>query len=84
MPVISRFYGIAIYMFWNEGSHQSPHVHAKYQGDMASFEIRTGRILAGALPPKACMLVREFLKVHRKELEDMWRTQEFRKLPPLT
>lgn len=29
MPEISRFYGISIYMFYNE--HNPPHIHAEYQ-----------------------------------------------------
>jgi Domain of unknown function (DUF4160) len=28
MPRISSFYGIAIYMYWNEADHSVVHVHA--------------------------------------------------------
>jgi hypothetical protein len=28
MPIISRFFGIVIFMFWRE--HAPPHFHAKY------------------------------------------------------
>jgi hypothetical protein len=35
MPVISRFYGILVVMYFND--HRPPHVHAKYAGFEASF-----------------------------------------------
>ena len=40
MPTISMFYGIIIslYFFDNE-RHNLPHIHAKYQGQDASFSI---------------------------------------------
>jgi hypothetical protein len=28
MPRLSAFYGIAIYMYWNERDHPVPHFHA--------------------------------------------------------
>lgn len=30
MPRVSSFYGIAIFMYWNEGGHARPHFHARY------------------------------------------------------
>jgi hypothetical protein len=32
MPRISYFYGIGIWMYWNEGGHTLPHFHARYGG----------------------------------------------------
>jgi len=32
MPVISRFYGIVILMFFQD--HHPPHFHAKYEGQL--------------------------------------------------
>lgn len=29
MPVISRFFGVVIYMYWRD--HVPPHFHARYQ-----------------------------------------------------
>lgn len=43
----------------------------------------TGDVIEGCLPPKALGLVREWLSIYRDELQKMWNTQEFRKLPPL-
>ena len=43
----------------------------------------TGDVLEGHLPPKALMMVREWLSIHKNALQEIWETQEFRKLPPL-
>jgi len=42
MPIISRFYGILIYMYWRD--HSPPHFHAKYQGREITVEIETGHV----------------------------------------
>ena len=54
MPVIARFYGILIKMYFRE--HGVPHFHAIYG---------------------------EFNGVFEDELEQMWRTQEYQRLPGL-
>lgn len=34
MPTISMFYGIIIYMYFNDNKqHKLPHIHVKYQDD---------------------------------------------------
>ena len=70
MPVISRFYGIVITMFFNE--HNPPHFHAKYEGQIAAFEIKTRRLIAGDLPPRAKGLVRQWTSLHERELLNNW------------
>ncbi len=83
MPVLSRFYGIVIRMYFQQAEHNPPHIHAIYDEDMAAVEILTGEILEGHLPPKALAMVREWTTAHKDELLQMWETQEFRQLPPL-
>ncbi|MDP1531507.1 MAG: DUF4160 domain-containing protein [Rhodoferax sp.] len=51
MPEISRFLGIVIAMYYNE--HNSPHFHARYGQFKIEIAIKTLKILAGKLPPKA-------------------------------
>ena len=48
MPTISRFFGIAIEMFWRE--HNPPHFHATYAEDEAVFEIESLDIIRGNFP----------------------------------
>ena len=82
MPVISRFYGISIMIFFKD--HNPPRFHAKYEDQVAVFNIRTHRLIAGSLPPNAVRLVRAWLKLHEKELMDDWnRAQTDKKLKPI-
>lgn len=69
MPEISRFFGIAISMFYNE--HGLPYVHARYGAHEASVEIESG-LVRGDLPPRALGLVLEWRAIHRAELLDAW------------
>jgi len=54
VPIISRFYGILIAMYFND--HNPPHFHAKYSGDEALFNF-DGEILEGKLPKRAVKFV---------------------------
>ena len=72
MPRISMFYGIIIYMYHRESKHENPHFHARYGGEEVSVAIKTGRVLAGALPPGKMRLVQAWLELHRDELFADW------------
>lgn len=43
MPTLTRFYGIAIKMYFLQSEHNPPHVYAIYGEDAGAFDIRTGR-----------------------------------------
>ena len=83
MPTISNFYGIIIVMYLRDKEHNPPHIHAITQDFDAPFLISTGEIMEVFFPPKASMLVKEFILKYKKELEEMWETEQYRKLPPL-
>ena len=83
MPVLSRFYGLTIRMYFQQAEHNPPHIPALYDDEMAAVEIRTGKVLEGHLPPKALTMVQEWIGIHKNELLNIWETQEFRSLPPL-
>ncbi len=83
MPVLSRFYGIIIRMYFLQKEHNPPHIHAIYNEDMAAIDFITGDVLEGYLPPKALSLVREWISVHRDELKEVWETQSFKDIAPL-
>jgi len=83
MPVISRFYGIIIRMYFQQAEHNPPHIHALYGEDMAAVDIRTGEVIEGHLPPKALSMVREWANLHQTELLQIWETQDFKQLSPL-
>jgi len=69
MPVISRFYGILIAMYFND--HNPPHFHAKYSGYEALFSF-DGVIIEGEIPKRAEKFVQEWISFHQLELEENW------------
>ena len=83
MPVLSRFYGIIIRMYFLQREHNPPHIHAIYSENTAAISIIDGEVLEGALPRKALEMVREWIVTNKDELINIWETQEFKQLPPL-
>ena len=81
MPVIARFYGIAIRMYFRE--HGVPHFHAIYGDFSGVFEIETLEMIEGELPQRAQRLVRDWAEQHQADLQEMWRTQRFQQLSGL-
>lgn len=83
MPTICHFYGIIIVMYLRDKEHNPPHIHAITQDFDAPFLIATGEIMEGEFPAKAKAMVVEFIRTYKKELEEMWETEKYVKLPPL-
>ena len=83
MPEICRFYGIIIKMFFKPKEHEPAHIHAIYNEYVGIFDLKTFEMIDGYLPSKAQALVKEWLRAHTDELIQMWKSQEFSKLPPL-
>ena len=83
MPVISRFYGITIRMYFIQAEHNPPHIHAVYGDNTAEITIQDGIILEGYLPHKALSMVREWIELNKADLLTIWDTQEYRSLDPL-
>lgn len=81
MPVIARFYGLLIKMYFRE--HGIPHFHAIYGEYNGVFEIKTLEMIEGDLPSRAQKLVMEWAQKYQKELANMWEKREFIKLPGL-
>ena len=51
MPVISMFYGLIVAMYYlDTKQHKLPHIHVKYSGMEAVYEIPDGNLLEGSLP----------------------------------
>ena len=83
MPEISRFYGIIIKMYFSSSEHNPPHIHAIYNNNIAVIDIKTLEIIEGNLPNRAFKLVKEWLAIHKIEINNMWVKQEFKKIEPL-
>jgi hypothetical protein len=85
MPVVSSFYGILIYFYFED--HNPPHFHAKYGEYEALIDIQTLGIIRGSLPSKAHSLVVEWAAIHKIELMKDWElaksNQQPEKIEPL-
>ena len=81
MPIISRFYGILIKMYFRE--HGVPHFHALYGEYNGVFELEKLEMIEGDLPGRAQKLIKEWADKYRDDLLEMWKTQSFKKLPGL-
>jgi hypothetical protein len=73
VPTISMFYGIVIYLyFFDDERHKLPHIHARFQGQNASFSILDGSLLSGDLPSSKVRLVQAWIEIHREDLLADW------------
>ena len=69
MPVICRFFGIIIFMNWND--HNPPHFHAKYQDHEVLIDIESGNI-TGKMPRRALEMIQEWRQDNIKNLLEDW------------
>ncbi len=85
MPELSRFYGIAIKMFYND--HNPPHFHAEYGNQQMVVDANTLAVIGGRLPPRAMGLVMEWASQHQAELQHAWQQarnmQQLDRIDPL-
>ena len=76
MAKLASFFGIILSMEKEDGvRHKAPHVHAWYSGHAASFDARTGKILAcgkKGFPERQATWIRTWMDIHREELEAAW------------
>ncbi|MDR0685663.1 MAG: DUF4160 domain-containing protein [Spirochaetaceae bacterium] len=83
MPVISRFFGMIIKMYFRQSEHNPPHIHVIYGEYVGLIDIQTFEMFEGDLPSRALSLVKEWMSLHKDELVQIWNTQNFVELPPL-
>ena len=81
MPVIARFYGILIKMYFRE--HGVAHFHAIYGEFNGVFDIHTLEMIEGDLPGRAKRMIHEWAQLYRSELLEMWKSQNYKRLPGL-
>jgi hypothetical protein len=81
MPVLSRFYGIVVYLNYND--HNPPHFHARYQDQEVMVEIQSG-VVTGSMSKRALKMLFEWAEQHEAELMENWeRARERRPLLPI-
>ncbi len=83
MPVIARFDGIVLKMYFRDMEHNPPHVHAIYGECIGVFSLRDGEMFEGDLPIKEQRIVKEFILFYQERLVNMWESQSFEMLPAI-
>jgi len=67
------FYGLLVRMFFNDiEKHHLPHIHVEYQGQVGTYAISDGELLAGKLPPNKHKLVVAWIEIHKDDLAADW------------
>jgi hypothetical protein len=73
VPIISRFRGIAVYLYVERGvQHHLPHIHVRAGSYRATFSIAPPGLLAGTLPQPQLRLVLAWAELHQDELMENW------------
>lgn len=83
MPVISRFYGMVVKMYFGASEHNPPHFHVVYGEYAGVFDLQTLTMTEGDLPSKAQSMITEWAAQYKDTLQQIWNTQEFVAIPPL-
>ena len=78
MPIISRFLGIIITMYWQD--HSPPHFHAKYGEYKITVDIQSG-VIEGKFPKRALKHVLEWYELHKEELLKDWELCQKSEMP---
>lgn len=85
MPTISRFFGIVVFMNYNDPD--PPHFHARYQDQEVIVEIESG-VVTGIMSRRALHLLFEWMELHQEGLMQNWSRAREREplvpVPPLT
>ena len=72
MPIISKFYGITIRMYFRDNKqHNLPHMHVNYNEYRAIFDLN-GNIIEGQIPKSQQKIIQAWIEIHNKELNDLW------------
>ena len=78
MPVLSRFLGISIKMYYDD--HAPPHFHAYHGSYEAAVEIEGGDV-RGSFPPGALRRVLEWRDLRKDDLRVAWHSVRLGRRP---
>ena len=76
MPLLSDFFGIKIYIYWD--AHVPPHFHAEYNGHQVLVDIEENVVIKGVNKLK---LVLGWAELHHNELVDCWNKAKLNQMP---
>jgi hypothetical protein len=78
MPEISYFYGIKVFINFNE--HNPPHFHAQY-AEYKVIVYLDGWIVEGKFPKRALNMLLDWAEQHKEELLEDWNLAMSQQLP---
>ena len=70
MPVISKFNGYKITMYYKD--HMPPHIHVEYNGNKSTIEINNVNNIKGDIKKKDLKVIQRWIKLRQKELIECW------------
>jgi hypothetical protein len=70
MPRISAFYGLSIYMYYND--HEPAHFHVRYGEYQARISLTPSSLIDGRLPRRALAMVLEWAAERHNQLTENW------------
>ena len=83
MPVISRFDGMVVKMYFIASEYNPPHIHVIHGEYIGVIDIQTAEMLEGDLPNKSLSIAKEWTILNKDALLEMWNTQDIKPLPPI-
>jgi hypothetical protein len=83
MPVISRFYGLSVKMYFKGSEHNPPHIHVLYGEYMGAINIKTQEMMERDLPDKALGTDQGMDKRTRSGIIGNLANKKIKNLPPL-
>lgn len=63
-------------MYYESGTHQLPHFHARHGKHRASFTFDPPALLAGTMPRRQLNLILAWAELHQAELQENWERSE--------
>jgi len=85
MPLISEFFGLKVYMYWND--HNPPHFHVQYAGKEAVFNL-DGDMIEGFVPKRQKRMVQVWIDINQDALYENWKLLQeegqHKKIKPLS
>lgn len=73
MPVISRFYGVVILVYYFDNrKHQLPLIHVEHSCKEAVISIPRGEIIEGSIRSNKLRLVQAWIEIHQDDLMKDW------------
>lgn len=70
MPRVAFFFGVSLYMYMDDNS--KPHCHASYGDYAGAFDLESGELVAGQMPPKQSKKIKDFILINYDDLLEKW------------